>query len=149
MQSHNDGLKPSRAEYKDFETDLSKQSSKKSIETGLTIFLAMLFFIPLIGLLLAIASGLLETGLQIRILIRAVILSGLAIIFMFQAYAGLVKQDVRVLPKSRVRRSESGYMGGKVSERVTGKNARIVGSVFMVGGVVCLGVAIWMVVGAQ
>ena len=104
--------------------------------------------VDLIGLLLLIVLGMLGTGFQMRILIYAGILSGLAIFFMFQAYAGLVKQDVRVVPKSRVRRGESGYVGGKVSERVTGRSARVVGSIFMVGGVVCLGVAVWMMVGS-
>ena len=96
MCSHNDGLKPSREEYKEFEKDLSEKSSVNSIEIGLTIFLTMLLFIPLIGLLFIIALGILGTGLQIRILIYATILSGLAIFFMFQAYTGLVKQDVQV-----------------------------------------------------
>jgi hypothetical protein len=39
-------LRPNRQKYKEFENQLAKRSSKKNLESGLLIFLAMLFAIP-------------------------------------------------------------------------------------------------------
>lgn len=41
-------LRPDRQQYKKFENQLSRKSSKRNIESGLMVFLAMLFVIPLI-----------------------------------------------------------------------------------------------------
>ncbi len=139
---HNSGLKPSKEEYKRLAQDF-KESPKQSVETGLKIFFGLLFLIPVTVLLIAIASGLFG-ALPLRTCGLGSLLAGVAVFSMFQAYRGIVGRQVQILPKSRIR-NEAAYVGGKMSEILTGKRAVAAGWVFLVLGMVCFGAVIWVV----
>ncbi len=144
MDWRDDRWKPSRKQYKRFEKDLSKKSSHRVFESGLLIFLTMLFLIPLSVFLLACASGMF--GEQARVPGAVIVLLGVAGVLTFQAHRGLVRRKVRVLPKSRIQ-NESAYVGGKVSDFATGRDAVIVGSLFLAAAVACLAAALRTLLG--
>ncbi|MCP4599552.1 MAG: hypothetical protein GY847_03265 [Proteobacteria bacterium] len=138
----NPGLKPSKEEYKRFAEDL-EESPKHSVETGLKIFLGLLFLIPATVFLIAIVSGLFG-ALPLRTWGSGGLLAGVAVFSMLQAYRGIARREVQILPKSRIR-SEAAHVGGKMSETLTGKRAVVAGWVFLVLGMVCFGAVIWVV----
>jgi uncharacterized membrane protein len=129
---------PSRKQYKQFEQDLSKKSSPDVIESGVLVFLTMLFLIPLTGLLLACAIGMF--GEQISGLGRGAILLGCAGVSAFQAQRGLVRRKVRLFPKNHIQ-NETAHVGGKASEFATGRDAVVVGVFFLAAAVACLSMA--------
>jgi hypothetical protein len=137
MNWHSNRWKPSRKEYKEFAKDLAKKTS--SIESGLKVFLAMLFLMPASVLLFACAVGIF--GAQVGGLAQSILLLGATGVLMSQAYRGIVKREVRVLPRSRIR-NETAYVGGKMNERVRGRAAFTVGIFFLALGIASLTVAV-------
>jgi hypothetical protein len=137
MGWRHDRWKPSREEYKKFEKDLAKKTS--SIESGLKVFFAMLFLMPTSVLLFACAVGIF--GAQVRGFAQSILLLGATGFLMPQAYRGIVKREVRVLPRSRIQ-NETTYVGGKMSAIVRGRVAFAVGIVFLALGVGSLTLAI-------
>ena len=69
MSWRDDHLEPSRQQYEEFEEDLSRKPSSKSIESGFKVFLAMLFIMPVIGFLIACLVGWFGVGCLIGFII--------------------------------------------------------------------------------
>ncbi len=139
MDWHDDRWKPSRQQYKEFTNDLAERRDQKAITSGAKILIAMLLLIPLTALFIALVMGLYRGWMQ-RAFIAAALL-GLTAWSIIQAYKGLVRHRVRVLPRGRPR-NESGYVGGRMKEVVTGKSASVAGIIFLVAGVAFLVAAI-------
>ena len=134
----NPGLKPSREGYERFAEDL-EESPKHILEAGLQVFLGLLFFIPATVFLAVIVTGLFGE-LPLKNWGIGGLLAGLGPFLIFQAYQGIVRRKVRILPRSKMR-SETAYVGDKISETLKGKRAIIAGWIFLVLGMACFGIA--------
>jgi hypothetical protein len=133
---------PSRQQYEEMAEDLSRKPS--TIEPGLTIFLLMLFLMPVAGYLCGSAFGLF--GGTLSSVLRIAALFGASGLSMLEAYRGLVQRRVRILPRSRVR-NEGAHVGGKMKEVVTGRAAAAVGVLFVCIGLAALSGAVWQLLG--
>jgi hypothetical protein len=142
MRQSNQGLKPSKREYERFAKDL-EESPEQSFETGLKVFLGLLFLVPTTVFLIAILTGLFGE-LPLKAWGIGSLLAGVSVLSMLQAYRGIAKRKVRILPKSKIR-NEAAHVGGKVPETLTDKQAVTAGWVFLALGIVCFGVATWVV----
>jgi hypothetical protein len=139
MDWRNDRFRPSQRQYEKFSEDLSRKSPEKGIETGLMIFFAFLFLMPAIGFFIASAVGYL--GAWARTLALSILLFGISILMLHQAYHGLIIRKIRIMPRSSYR-NEAAYVGGKTSGFVTGKTAVVFGISFLLLGAIALKAAI-------
>jgi len=142
MHLRDDRMMLKRQEYENFCEDLATKPG--AIESGLMIFLTMLFIIPLVGFIGVTMIGVLCDFCLSNVLLFSGLVgaSGLA---MVQAYRGLVRRRVRIFPRSRVR-NEAAYIGGKTKEVVTGQEARVAGALFFGIGLAALAGALWSLI---
>ncbi len=138
------GGRPSRKQYEKFEDELSKKSSHKIFESGFFITLAMPFLMPLTGLLMACALGMF--GEPASGLGAGAILLGAAGVSLFQAQRGLVRRKVRIFPESKIQ-NETAYVGGRASEIATGRDAVVIGGIFLAVAAACLTAALRVLLG--
>jgi quinol-cytochrome oxidoreductase complex cytochrome b subunit len=143
MDWKDDRFRPSKREYEQFSERL-ENSNNDAVESGIKISLLMLIGFPFLGLLITLIvvriAG--SVGSFSLIAVEVLFLSGM-IFFSTKAYQGITKRQVRVIPPSRIKqRSEASYVGGKLNEYATGKDALIVGIVFLLLGLVCFRFAV-------
>lgn len=129
--------RPDRQSYREFQGQLTERPSKDNVQSGLSLFLALLFLVPLISLAVLLALH------RPQLLGPFVLLLAAGASF-YQAYRGVIRREVRVLPPGRST-NRGGDPFGKVAEKVTGRAAVIVGLLFGGVGVVCLVLAVRMV----
>jgi hypothetical protein len=126
--------RPDQQSYREFQEQLTGRPSKDNVLSGLSLFLALLFLVPLIGLAVLLALNW-PQFLSPFVLLLAAVAS------LYQAYRGVIRREVRVLPPGRSTR-RGGDPFGKVAERATGRAAVIVDLLFGGIGIVCLVLAV-------
>jgi divalent metal cation (Fe/Co/Zn/Cd) transporter len=90
----------------------------------------MLFFIPLSGLVLWIVRG------QLSFLVAGMLLF-VGTFSLYQAYCGIIKRDVRLLPPRRSAKLGA-HPFGRAKEKATGRGAVVAGFLFAAVGTLCL-----------
>ncbi|MEN8241230.1 MAG: hypothetical protein ABFS17_04875 [Chloroflexota bacterium] len=137
MDWKNDRFRPGKREYEQFSMRLA------NLKENVVVYPFIKFLVILIGtpLLISVIYAL-RNIFGNYILLVIVDLCG-AVYFGTNAYQGIIKRHVRIIPKSRVSyRNEAGYVGGKIKEFVSGGEAIIVGIGFLGIGLIFL---IWTV----
>ena len=139
MDGKNHGLRPSKREYEQFSRKLAES---KGNNFGPAVHFILLSFIgfPLIGVIVAIllVKALGANGFLPFIGSIFAYLIGM-IFFGFKAYQGIGMRQVRVIPPSRIKQnSETSYVGGKMKEIATGRDAIAAGILFFIFGFCCL-----------